>query len=76
MFGVSYSMLQVNILDWYQTSQWKKIVRAIILMGFTYFVDQLNDYLGTFVAGEYLLLNFLRYLINGFLIYGPFALSF
>ena len=45
-------------------------------MGFTYAVDELNNYIGSFVAGEFLLLNFLRYLVNGFLIYGPFALSF
>jgi Na+/H+ antiporter NhaA len=43
IFGVSYSMLQVNILDWYQTSQWKKIIRVIILVGFSYMMSYYND---------------------------------
>jgi len=76
MFGVSYSMLRVNILDWYQTRQWKKLVRAILLIGFSVGMSYLNEVISSKVTGEYLLLNFIRYLINGFVIYGPLALLF
>jgi hypothetical protein len=75
-FGISYSMLQINIINWYTTCYWKKIVRFIICFLFSFATSQLQAYANDKISGEILVVSYLRYMVNGFVIYGPIAVAF
>ena len=81
VFGCSYSMTQINVIDWILKSpQWKKILRTIIGIGLAvgiYFLfnETSNEsYDVSQQMTEYFFQRALPSMLTGFLIFGPYII--
>jgi len=75
-FGCSYSLVEVNCIDWVKTSLLKRLMRATlgcVISAGLYFAFQLIDIDDQHLT-EYLLTMVLPFMIIPFFIYGPFLI--